>query len=205
MNADVKSMKTPAGGADLLAPVFAQYPVDVVSGEGVWLLTRGGERVLDLYGGHAVAALGYGHPGWTRALTEQAKACNFQSNAVPMDVRKRAAERLIRFAGGDFDRVFFVNSGAEANENALKMAFRINTKRTHVAALEYSFHGRTAAAGALTWGAAQKWYALAAHAVRRELHAAQGHRRDREARHREHGGCHRRARAGSRRRVRLRR
>jgi acetylornithine/N-succinyldiaminopimelate aminotransferase len=160
MNADVKSMKNPAGGADLLAPVFAQYPVDVVSGEGVWLLTRSGERVLDLYGGHAVAALGYGHPGWTRALTEQAKSCNFQSNAVPMDVRKRAAERLIRFAGGSFDRVFFVNSGAEANENALKLAFRINPKRTQVAALEYGFHGRTAAAGALTWGAAQKWYAL---------------------------------------------
>jgi acetylornithine/succinyldiaminopimelate/putrescine aminotransferase len=145
---------------DHLAPVFAQYPVDVVSGEGVWLLTRGGERVLDLYGGHAVAALGYGHPGWTRALTEQAKTCNFQSNAVPMDVRKRAADRLTAFAGGGFDRVFFVNSGAEANENALKLAFRINPKRTHVAAFEYSFHGRTAAAGALTWGAAQKWYAL---------------------------------------------
>jgi acetylornithine/N-succinyldiaminopimelate aminotransferase len=160
MNADLKSSKNPGGGADVLAPVFAQYPVDVVSGEGVWLLTRVGERVLDLYGGHAVAALGYGHEGWTRAVTEQARSCNFQSNAVPMDVRKRAAERLIRFAGGDFDRVFFVNSGAEANENAMKMAFRIHPKRTHVAALEYSFHGRTAAAGALTWGAAQKWYAL---------------------------------------------
>lgn len=146
--------------ADYLAPVFAQYPVDVVSGEGVFLLTRIGERVLDLYGGHAVAALGYGHPGWTRAVTEQAKTCNFQSNAVPMDVRKRAAERLVRFAGGAFDRVFFVNSGAEANENAMKMAFRIHPKRTHVAALEYGFHGRTAAAGTLTWGAAQKWYAL---------------------------------------------
>jgi acetylornithine/N-succinyldiaminopimelate aminotransferase len=160
MNADLKSSKNPGGGADVLAPVFAQYPVDVVSGEGVWLLTRVGERVLDLYGGHAVAALGYGHEGWTRAVTEQARSCNFQSNAVPMDVRKRAAERLIRFAGGDFDRVFFVNSGAEANENAMKMAFRIHPKRTHVAALEYGFHGRTAAAGALTWGAAQKWYAL---------------------------------------------
>src|SRR5262245_1471523 len=159
MNANVQSTKPPAG-ADHLAPVFAQYPVDVVSGEGVWLLTRVGERVLDLYGGHAVAALGYAHPGWTRALTEQAKSCNFQSNAVPMDVRKRAADRLTAFAGGHYDRVFFVNSGAEANENALKMAFRINPKRTHVAALEYSFHGRTAAAGALTWGAAQKWYAL---------------------------------------------
>jgi len=159
MNADAQTMK-PSGGVDHLAPVFAQYPVDVVSGEGVWLLTRGGERVLDLYGGHAVAALGYAHPGWTRALTEQAKTCNFQSNAVPMDVRTRAADRLVAFAGNGFDRVFFVNSGAEANENALKMAFRINPKRTHIAALEYSFHGRTAAAGALTWGAAQKWYAL---------------------------------------------
>ncbi len=160
MNADAQSMKPPGKGVDHLAPVFAQYPVDVVSGEGVWLLTRGGERVLDLYGGHAVAALGYGHPGWTRAVTEQAKTCNFQSNAVPMDVRTRAADRLTAFAGGAFDRVFFVNSGAEANENALKMAFRVNPKRTHVAALEYSFHGRTAAAGTLTWGAAQKWYAL---------------------------------------------
>jgi acetylornithine/succinyldiaminopimelate/putrescine aminotransferase len=159
MNADAQSMKAP-GAADHLAPVFAQYPVDIVSGEGVWLLTRAGERVLDLYGGHAVAALGYAHPGWTRAIAEQAKTCNFQSNAVPMDVRTRAADRLTAFAGGGFDRVFFVNSGAEANENALKMAFRIHPKRTHVAALEYGFHGRTAAAGALTWGAAQKWYAL---------------------------------------------
>jgi acetylornithine/N-succinyldiaminopimelate aminotransferase len=159
MNADAHSMKPP-GGVDHLAPVFAQYPVDVVSGEGVWLRTRGGERVLDLYGGHAVAALGYAHPQWTKAVADQAKTCNFQSNAVPMDVRTRAADRLVAFAGGHFDRVFFVNSGAEANENAMKMAFRIHPKRTHVAALEYSFHGRTAAAGALTWGAAQKWYAL---------------------------------------------
>jgi len=160
MNAEAKATTTQGTSQDHLAPVFAQYPVDVVSGEGVWLRTRKGERVLDLYGGHAVAALGYAHPGWTRALTEQAKACNFQSNAVPMDVRTRAADRLIRFAGPGFDRVFFVNSGAEANENALKMAFRINAKRTHVAAAELSFHGRTAAAGAITWGAQEKWYAL---------------------------------------------
>jgi acetylornithine/succinyldiaminopimelate/putrescine aminotransferase len=158
MNADIK----PRGSSsqpDFLAPVFAQYPLEVVSADGVWLMNRAGERVLDLYGGHAVAALGYGHPAWTRALSEQAQLCNFQSNAVPMEVRTRAAERLVRFAGGHFDRVFFVNSGAEANENALKMAFRMN-KRTHVAAFEYGFHGRTAGAGALTWGAAEKWYGL---------------------------------------------
>ncbi|HTY95376.1 MAG TPA: aminotransferase class III-fold pyridoxal phosphate-dependent enzyme [Steroidobacteraceae bacterium] len=142
---------------DHLARVFAQYPLPVASAEGVWLHTRDGRRVLDLYGGHAVAALGYGHPGWTRALAEQARSCQFQSNAVPMDVRLRAAERLVRFAGLGLDTVFFVNSGAEANENALKMAFRM-TGRARVVALEHGFHGRTAAAGAITWGAAGTWY-----------------------------------------------
>ncbi len=142
---------------DHLAPVFAQYPIEVVDAEGVWLHTRDGRRILDLYGGHAVAALGYKHPGWTRALTEQAQACNFQSNAVPMDVRVRAATKLARFAGGAYDSVFFVNSGAEANENALRMAFKM-TRRTRVVAIEGAFHGRTAAAGAVTWGADKKWY-----------------------------------------------
>jgi acetylornithine/succinyldiaminopimelate/putrescine aminotransferase len=142
---------------DHLARVFAQYPLPLVSAEGVWLNTRDGRRVLDLYGGHAVAALGYGHPGWTRALAEQARSCQFQSNAVPMDVRRRAAERLVRFAGLGLDTVFFINSGAEANENALKMAFRM-TGRSQVVALEHGFHGRTAAAGAITWGASKTWY-----------------------------------------------
>jgi acetylornithine/succinyldiaminopimelate/putrescine aminotransferase len=146
-----------AGPKDYLAPVFAQYPIEIVAAEGVWLHTRDGRRILDLYGGHAVAALGYGHPGWTRALETQMHAVSFQSNAVPMDVRARAASRLIRFANLGFDSVFFVNSGAEANENALKMAFRL-TGRQEAVALEGSFHGRTAAAGALTWGAAAKWY-----------------------------------------------
>jgi acetylornithine/succinyldiaminopimelate/putrescine aminotransferase len=143
--------------ADFLAPVFAQYPLPVVSAEGVWLTTRDGRRVLDLYGGHAVAALGYGHPVWTRALTDQARRLSFQSNAVPLDVRLRAAQRLISFSGLDFNSVFFTNSGAEANENALKMAFTV-TRRTQIAAVEQSFHGRTAGAGAITWGAAKKWY-----------------------------------------------
>jgi len=159
MNAKpVISAPVPSSGVpDHLAQVFVQYPLPVVSAEGVWLNIRDGRRVLDLYGGHAVAALGYGHPGWTRALTEQARSCQFQTNAVPMDVRLRAANRLVRFAGLGLDTVFFINSGAEANENALKMAFRM-TGRSQVVALEHGFHGRTAAAGAVTWGAAQKWY-----------------------------------------------
>jgi acetylornithine/N-succinyldiaminopimelate aminotransferase len=148
---------TAAPAAQFLAPVFAQYPLEVVSAEGVWLRNARGERVLDLYGGHAVAGLGYAHPGWTAALARQAQQCNFQTNAVAMAVRARAAARLVRFAQLPFSSVFFVNSGAEANENALKIALR-QTARTQIVAIEGSFHGRTAAAGAVTWGAQAKWY-----------------------------------------------
>jgi acetylornithine/succinyldiaminopimelate/putrescine aminotransferase len=142
---------------DHLAPVYAQWPIDVVDAEGVHLRTRDGRRILDLYGGHAVAALGYSHPRWRAALEAQSRALPFQSNAVPLEVRTRAATRLARFAGQGLDTVFFCNTGAEANENALKLALRI-TGRRKVVAIEGSFHGRTAAAGAVTWGAAKKWY-----------------------------------------------
>jgi acetylornithine/succinyldiaminopimelate/putrescine aminotransferase len=143
--------------ADHLAPVYAQWPIDVAGASGVHLHTRDGRRILDLYGGHAVAALGYSHPRWRAALEKQAQSLLFQSNAVPLDVRARAAMRLSHFAGLGLNTVFFVNTGAEANENALKLALRI-TGRRKVVAVEGSFHGRTAAAGAVTWGAAKKWY-----------------------------------------------
>ena len=91
------------------------------------------------------------------ALEAQAKSLIFQSNAVPLDVRARAALRLTRFAGLGLNTAFFISTGAEANENALKLALRI-TGRRKVVAVEGSFHGRTAAAGAVTWGAAKKWY-----------------------------------------------
>lgn len=142
---------------DFLAPVFAQYPLEVASAQGVWLTNTRGERVLDLYGGHAVAALGYGHPAWTAALARQAQLCQFQSNAVALAIRARAAQRLARFAQLPDMRVFFVNSGAEANENALRIALR-TSGRTHIAAIEGAFHGRTAAAAAVTWGAQSTWY-----------------------------------------------
>ncbi|MDE2450773.1 MAG: aspartate aminotransferase family protein [Gammaproteobacteria bacterium] len=158
MSPAAQAIANDAPARDFLAPVFSQYPFEVASAQGVWLLNGRGERVLDLYGGHAVAALGYGHPGWTEALTVQARACNFQTNAIPMRIRVRAAERLVRFSKLDFTSVFLVNSGAEANENALRLAFRM-TSRPHVAAVEGAFHGRTAAAGALTWGS-DSWYAF---------------------------------------------
>jgi len=142
---------------DHLAHVYAQFPLDVAHGQGVHLYTTDNRKILDLYGGHAVAALGYGHPRWVEALTTQAKAMAFQTNAVPMDVRARAATKLAKFCGLGLDTVFFVNSGAEANENALKIALRM-TEAPEVVAVEGSFHGRTAAAGAVTWGAQKKWY-----------------------------------------------
>ncbi len=151
-------MATPSP-PDHLAPVFAQYAIDVVGGDDVWLITNDGRRILDLYGGHAVAALGYGHPRWIAALGRQARELLFQSNAVPLAVRARAAQKLVAFAGLPLDTVFFVNSGAEANENALRIACKV-TGRSEVIALEGAFHGRTAAAGAVTWGAAKKWYAF---------------------------------------------
>src|ERR1700676_3648333 len=140
-----------------LAQVFAQYPIEEAHGEGVWLHARDGRKILDFYGGYAVAGLGYGHPRWLAALERQARQMAFQTNALPMVIRERAAARLTKFVGLGLDTVFWINSGAEANENALKLAFKI-TGRSKAVALEQSFHGRTAAAGAVTWGALEKWY-----------------------------------------------
>ncbi len=147
----------PAATPSHLAHVFAQYPFEVVRASGVWLESRDGRRILDCYGGHAVAALGYGHPRWIAALERQAREVLFQTNAIPMAVRERAATRLVEFAGLGLDSVFFVNSGAEANENALRIAFKL-TGRSAAVALEQGWHGRTAAAGAVTDGAREKWY-----------------------------------------------
>jgi acetylornithine/succinyldiaminopimelate/putrescine aminotransferase len=142
-----------------LAQVFAQYPIEVAHGEGVWLHARDGRKILDFYGGHAVAGLGYGHPRWLAALERQARQMAFQTNAVAVAVRERAAARLVKFADLGLDTVFWINSGAEANENALKLAFKM-TGRTKAVALEQGWHGRTAAAAAVTWGALEKWYAF---------------------------------------------
>jgi acetylornithine/succinyldiaminopimelate/putrescine aminotransferase len=145
-----------AGGAHLdeVYPIMSFQPV---RGEDVWLEDAAGRRVLDLYGGHAVAALGYGHPKLIEAIERQAEAMVFQSNAARLSVRDRAADKLAAFAGLGLTRVFFVNSGAEANENALRLAFRV-TGRKRVVAIEHGFHGRTAAAAAVSFGSDRGWY-----------------------------------------------
>lgn len=139
-----------------MLPVYGQLPFNPVRAAGCDILTDDGRRILDLYGGHAVAALGYGHPVLTAAIARQSTELLFQSNAVALDIRALAAERLIGVAPTGLARVFLVNSGAEANENALRMAL-VASGRTRVLAIEHGFHGRTAAAGAVTWNSA-KWY-----------------------------------------------
>lgn len=139
-----------------LLDVYPQIDFEPVRGDGVWLTGADGRRMLDFYGGHAVALLGYGHPRLVSALARQAETLFFQSNVVPLAVRERAAARLSAFAPAGLGRVFFVNSGAEANENALRLAFRA-TGRPRVVAVAGAFHGRTAAAAAVTAGH-ERWY-----------------------------------------------
>ena len=138
-------------------PVYAQLPFVPTRAAGCDIVTGDGRRILDLYGGHAVAALGYGHPRLTEAITEQSRRLLFQSNAVALEVRAEAAEKLTSIAPEGLTRAFFVNSGAEANENALRVAC-MSTGRGKVLAITQGFHGRTAAAGAVTWNAAESWY-----------------------------------------------
>ena len=137
-------------------PVYGQLPFVPERASGCDIFTADGRCILDLYGGHAVAALGYGHPALVNAISEQSKCLLFQSNAVALEVRASAAEKLTTVAPNDLSRAFFVNSGAEANENALRMACVV-TGRKKVLAITHGFHGRTAAAGAVTWKS-QKWY-----------------------------------------------
>ncbi len=141
----------------LLDEVYAQLPFAPVRGAGCFIEDAAGRRVLDLYGGHAVAALGYAHPKLTAAIQRQAAQLVFQTNAVPLEIRTLAAEKLATIAPETMTRVFFVNSGTEANENALRLALKL-TGRDKIVALEHGFHGRTAAAGAVTHGAAKSWY-----------------------------------------------
>ena len=139
-----------------LNEVYPMLPFTPVRGVGVWLENAAGRRILDLYGGHAVAALGYGHRDLSETLARQSRDLVFQTNALPLKIRDEAAEKLAAFGPPGLGRVFFVNSGAEANENALRLALKV-TGRTKVVAMEGSFHGRTAAAAAVTHGS-EKWY-----------------------------------------------
>ncbi len=153
MNADMDPRPREAA---VTMPVYGQLPFVPVRAAGCDIITDDGRRILDLYGGHAVAALGYGHPALTEAIRRQAENLLFQSNAVALAVRAEAAEKLLSVAPDRLGSVLFVNSGAEANENALRMACRV-TGRDRILSITHGFHGRTAAAAAVTWNS-DRWY-----------------------------------------------
>jgi acetylornithine/N-succinyldiaminopimelate aminotransferase len=135
-----------------LLPVYAQFPIRPVRGRGSWLTDEDGNDWLDAYGGHAVAATGHSHPDVVRAIASQAEALLFYSTAVPHPLREELAERLASLCPDPLARVFFCNSGAEANENALHLARKWTGRKTAVSLLG-GWHGRTAATLACTDGA----------------------------------------------------
>lgn len=135
-----------------LLPVYAQLPLVPVSGRGSYLYDADGQAYLDAYGGHAVASTGHSHPAVVRAIAEQAAALLFYSTALPHPVRTALAAELVARCPAPLSAVFFCNSGAEANENALHLS-RKWSGRSGVIAVEGGFHGRTTATQALTTGA----------------------------------------------------
>jgi acetylornithine/succinyldiaminopimelate/putrescine aminotransferase len=122
---------------------YKKMPLVAERGEGVWIYTSDGERYLDLYGGHAVAGTGHCHPHVVKAIREQTEKLLFYSNLVYSETRARAAEKLVSVAPDSLTKVFFCNSGTEANENAMRMA-RFATGRENIITFGGGFHGRTA-------------------------------------------------------------
>lgn len=133
-------------------PVYSQMPLTVVSGHGSWLVDDRGNEWLDAYGGHAVASTGHCHPHVVQAIKDQAATLIFYSTAIPHRLRERLADRIAERCPGDLSRVFFCNSGAEANENALGLARKV-TGRQRIVSVAGGWHGRTAACLAVTDGA----------------------------------------------------
>ncbi len=129
--------------------VYSLYPVEPVRGKGCFVYDGAGTEYLDLYGGHAVISIGHAHPAYVRAISEQVARLGFYSNSVENSLQQRLAALLGRISGYDDYRLFLCNSGAEANENALKLA-SFQTGRTKVLAMGKAFHGRTSGAVAAT-------------------------------------------------------
>ena len=132
-------------------PTYAKPDVALQRGEGTRVWDTQGRAYLDFYGGHCVALLGHCPPRVVAAVQAQAAELLFYSNAFYSPIRAEAAERLVALAPPALNRAFFCNSGAEANETALKLA-RTHTGKSRIVAFEGGFHGRTLGALAATWG-----------------------------------------------------
>ena len=132
-----------------LLPTYAPYPFLLVSGAGDRVFDDQGKAYLDFYGGHCVASTGHCHPAVAAAITDQARKLIFYSAAAQLPIRDQAAQTLVEFTGAGMASVFFCNSGAEANESALKIALKL-TARKQLAAFHGAFHGRSLLALSVT-------------------------------------------------------
>ena len=128
-----------------LYPVYPLFDVEIARGKGCHVYDTTGQEYLDLYGGHAVISIGHCHPHYVEALTKQLNLLGFYSNSVENSLQVQLAERLGRASGYDDYQLFLINSGAEANENALKLA-SFHTGRSRILAACHAFHGRTSLA-----------------------------------------------------------
>lgn len=132
-----------------LFDVYPLFDVNIVKGKGCKVWDDKGQEYLDLYGGHAVISIGHAHPHYIQKVTEQLQKLGFYSNSVINKLQVELAERLGKVSGYDDYQLFLINSGAEANENALKLASFTNG-RTRVLSCEKAFHGRTSLAVEVT-------------------------------------------------------
>lgn len=132
-----------------LFPVYPLYDVEIVRGQGCKVWDANGVEYLDLYGGHAVISIGHSHPHYIKKVTEQLTKLGFYSNSVKNSIQQRFAQRLGKICGYDDYSLFLINSGAEANENAMKLA-SFATGRRRIIAFSKAFHGRTSAAVEVT-------------------------------------------------------
>ena len=128
-----------------LYDVYPLFNVNIVKGQGCKVWDEQGQEYLDLYGGHAVISIGHCHPHYVKMLSQQLNTLGFYSNSVINTLQQQLAERMGKLCGYDDYQLFLINSGAEANENALKLASFTNG-RTRVLAAEKAFHGRTSLA-----------------------------------------------------------
>jgi acetylornithine aminotransferase len=132
-----------------LFPVYPLNPVTIVRAEGSRVFDESGQSYLDFYGGHAVISIGHRHPHWVKRIEDQLSKIAFYSNSVRMPVQEELARVLGRVSGKEEYRLFLCNSGAEANENALKLA-SFHNGRKKIIAFRKAFHGRTSLAVAAT-------------------------------------------------------
>ncbi|MCW3109960.1 MAG: acetylornithine aminotransferase, partial [Segetibacter sp.] len=132
--------------------LFDVYPLNnitITKAKGSYVWDDQGTKYLDMYGGHAVISIGHTHPHWVKSIEEQLHKIAFYSNSIKIPIQQQLAEKLGKVSGKEDCQLFLCNSGAEANENALKLASFHNGKKK-VIAFSKSFHGRTSLAVAVT-------------------------------------------------------